>query len=211
MNWIRYTVKTYLLFIFILGAGFFVQTELQAQQISRLPCLSTWWSQDHSAEEVVNVMFSTDEAFLQLCDENWNTPLHVALKIEELSLIQMAAIAVCAHYVDKNDFQSYRNKQGESPLTLLEVRFGKVLARISNSSSIEELMSMFEERAFLGEIFLYITIQRGVMESSSEDTLGEFLRSVTSAALRGLDEDDQEDFLEELERQIGFIPRLELL
>ncbi len=198
MNWVKYSIKTYLLCI--LAISFFIQTDMQAQQISQLPCLPSWWSQDHTPEEVETVHASDDNVLLQQCDEDGNTPLHIALislKLDPLSVDQTGLICAWARDIGRDGLQLYRNRQGENPLMLFEARFGRMLAEISYSSS-EELQNLFEEESFVMEVVLYILVQTTIMGNSRERAMSEVLTAGISSLLDQLGEGAREFFLERL-------------
>lgn len=206
MTWLKYsTVTCFLFFIF------FISFNTHAQQMSRLPCEKSWWLSDPTLEDLINTIQDISDMF-QICNENQDRPIHIGLKLEDpLSQDQTVLLVFLVSISDPISIRRlYRNKQGETPLMLAEMRLGrtvtnafdKSISYMRENNPSEQEMKAYRQRVFqediLREITLYITT-RVSLGDSLEDAWNDVMLEVQGTAMRNIESAFQ-DLLEYLEQ-----------
>ena len=195
----RFLTRFILLWIFLCGV------DVQAQRIEQLLCMPSWWQSNPSNEDMRSTLISRD-VFTQLCNEDNDTPIHIVLRLENHPLLSSQwAFVQTAFLAVSNDNIFLRNRRGETPLTLVELRMERLYehfkVELEASEKEGDTVEVFDSFSadFTTEGILYLTV-KALAGDSLEAVLDEMLSKILVIGLEHIF--DQEEFLENLRERL---------
>ena len=189
-----------------------------------LLCEKDWWESDSDRDEIINMLQALEvpSDLFQLCNENLDRPIHIGLKLEQpLSENQITLIAFLAYKSTPRRMRILdRNRQGETPLLLIERRLERTFANainrittdtegltLSPQKKLDYVMTVYQNH-IAREITLYMLIKDAI-GNFPMNTVEEIRLALVNSGIREIDPHAYfilDDIFEQMQEKFVLVP-----